>query len=90
VLPVSLSNPSCLSNCRTLDAVLAVPSVPSIEKDEVSFRCALSLFVHAEQPLDRCARSALLLRVEFLHAKLRRWLHRRLRLRAWPLLTWSL
>jgi hypothetical protein len=48
VLPVSLSNPSCLSNRRTFDAMLAVPPVSPIEEDEMRLRQAIGRFVDAE------------------------------------------
>jgi hypothetical protein len=52
VLPVSLSNPSCLSNCRTLHAVLAVPSVAAILKHEMSLCQAIGALIDAKEPLD--------------------------------------
>jgi hypothetical protein len=72
VLPVSLSNPSCLSDCRTFDAMFAVPSVSPIQEDEMRLRQAIGRFVDAEEPLHRRSLSALLLRVQLLHAKLSR------------------
>src|SRR5207248_10014134 len=58
-------------------AVLAVPPVSPIQEDEVRLRQAIGRFVDAEEPLHRRSLSALLLRVQLLHAKLSR---RRLRL----------
>lgn len=70
MLPVSLSNPSCLSYCWTLDAVLAVPAVPPVEEDQMGLRRAIRPFVDSKEPLDRGSGPALLLGVELLHAKL--------------------
>ena len=72
MLPVSLSNPFCLSNRRAFDAVLAIPTVSSIQEDEMRSRATVRRFVHTEEPLDRRVLSALLLRVQLLHAKLSR------------------
>jgi hypothetical protein len=52
MLPVSLSNPSCLSYRRTLDAVLAVPAVPPVEEDQMRLRGAIHGFVDSKKPLD--------------------------------------
>jgi hypothetical protein len=46
--------------------------VSSIEKDEMRFRRTVRRFVDTEEPLYRRALSALLLRVQLLHAKLSR------------------
>src|SRR5213078_3779592 len=78
VLPVSLSNPSCLSYRRALYAVLAVPTVAPIHEDEMCSSRTISSLVHSEQSLDRRTQPALLLRVELLDSKVNR---RRLRLR---------
>jgi transcriptional regulator with XRE-family HTH domain len=76
VLPVSLSNPSCLFHRWTLDAVLAVPAMSPIEENQVRFRGTIRCFVDPKQALDRSTLTALLLRVELLHAKVRRRLRR--------------
>jgi len=52
VLPVSLSNPSCLSYRRTLDAVLAVPAMPPIEEDQMCLRGAIQRFIDSKESLD--------------------------------------
>jgi hypothetical protein len=52
MLPVSLSNPFCLSDCRTLDAMLAVPAMPPIEKDQVRLCRTICRLVDAEEPFD--------------------------------------
>ena len=52
MLPVSLSNPSCLSYGRTLDAVLAVPAVPPIEKNQMRLRGAIHGLIDSKEPLD--------------------------------------
>src|SRR5207248_8381351 len=67
-----------LSYRRALHAVLAVPAVASIQKDEMRAGQALRGLIHPEQPLDRRTESALLLCVELFDSKVRR---RRPRLR---------
>jgi hypothetical protein len=52
---VRLSNPSCLSYRRTLDAVLAVPAVPSVEEDQMRLCGAIYRFIDSKEPLDRSA-----------------------------------
>jgi hypothetical protein len=48
VLPVSLSNPFCLSDCRTFDAMLAVPPVSPIQEDQMRLRQAIGGLVDTE------------------------------------------
>ena len=86
MLPVSLSNPSCLSYRGTLHAVLAVPAMPPIEEDQMCLRGAIYLFIDSKETLDRGASSAFLLGVEFLDPKLsfRLFYRRQLRLCASP------
>jgi len=52
VLPVSLSNPTCLSYRRAFHAVLAVPAVASIQKDEMRAGRTIRGLIYSEQPLD--------------------------------------
>jgi len=52
MLPVSLSNPFCLPDCGTLDAVLAVPTMSSIQKNEMRLCRTLCRFVDAEESFD--------------------------------------
>lgn len=70
MLPVSLSNPSCLSYRGTLDAMLAVPAVPPIEEDQMRLRGAICRLIDSKESFDRGSSPALLLGVELLHAKL--------------------
>jgi hypothetical protein len=77
MLTTSLSNPSCMSDRRAFDSVLAVPSMASIEKDQVRLGWPIRPLVDTKQPFDRGSRPALLLRIELPHTELHRRLLRR-------------